>query len=209
MAKEWILNSATNRFQLNFKKNVGATSEAIRKCSPKSLLEWEEYYFKNIRSPEHIFELGKKLYVKISEVLISEIEEITLEDCVDYIRNLVINRTYDGYMTEIKTIYEQLQILIDKKIEAAPDEWDRKYNVDFFIKINDKYIGLQIKPISDVSHITEIFKERDLQIKAHSEFSEKYGGKVFYIYSLKKGDTKRIVNEEIVDSIREEIKRLS
>jgi MoxR-like ATPase len=23
MAKEWILNSATNRFQLNFKRNVG------------------------------------------------------------------------------------------------------------------------------------------------------------------------------------------
>ena len=35
MAKEWILNSATNRFQLNFERNVGATSESIRKCSPK------------------------------------------------------------------------------------------------------------------------------------------------------------------------------
>ncbi len=30
MAKEWILNSAMNRFQLNFKRNVGATSESIR-----------------------------------------------------------------------------------------------------------------------------------------------------------------------------------
>ena len=28
MPKEWILNSATNRFQLNFKRNVGAVSEA-------------------------------------------------------------------------------------------------------------------------------------------------------------------------------------
>lgn len=41
MPKEWILNSATNRFQLNFKRNVGATSEEIRKCSPKSLEEWK------------------------------------------------------------------------------------------------------------------------------------------------------------------------
>lgn len=48
MAKEWVLNSATNRFQLNFKRNVGATSEAIRKCAPKSLQEWKEYYFKNV-----------------------------------------------------------------------------------------------------------------------------------------------------------------
>ncbi|NTW84443.1 MAG: hypothetical protein HGB36_13990 [Chlorobiaceae bacterium] len=33
MAKEWILNSAMNRamnrFQLNFKRNVGPTSESI------------------------------------------------------------------------------------------------------------------------------------------------------------------------------------
>lgn len=27
MAKEWILNSAMNRFQLNFKRNVGTVSE--------------------------------------------------------------------------------------------------------------------------------------------------------------------------------------
>ena len=44
MAKEWILNSAMNRFQLNFKRNVGAVSEAIRKCSPKILDEWDRLY---------------------------------------------------------------------------------------------------------------------------------------------------------------------
>lgn len=71
MPKEWILNSATNRFQLNFKKNVGATSEAIRKCAPKSLDEWQDYYFENVRTEEHIVNLGKKLYVKISEVLVA------------------------------------------------------------------------------------------------------------------------------------------
>ena len=43
MPKEWILNSAMNRFQLNFKRNVGATSESIRKCSPKTL---EDFYIK-------------------------------------------------------------------------------------------------------------------------------------------------------------------
>jgi len=39
MAKEWILNSAMNRFQLNFKRNVGPTSESIRMCAPKTLNE--------------------------------------------------------------------------------------------------------------------------------------------------------------------------
>jgi len=46
MAKEWILNSAMNRFQLNFKRNVGPTSESIRQCAPKTIEEWRAYYLK-------------------------------------------------------------------------------------------------------------------------------------------------------------------
>jgi len=88
MAKEWILNSATNRFQLNFKRIVGATSEAIRKCAPKSLEEWRQYYFSNVKSLEHIIDLGEKLYLKISEVLVAEIESITEEDCINFIKEL-------------------------------------------------------------------------------------------------------------------------
>ena len=209
MAKEWVLNSATNRFQLNFKRNVGATSEAIRKCEPKSLEEWQTYYFENIRSEEHIIDLGKKLYIKISEVLVAEIDEITEQDCIDYIKNLVINRTYDGYVREIKTIYEQLQEILKIKIYPAPDEWDRLFNVDFYIKIKDKYVGLQIKPVSKVSSIPEIYKEKSIQQKSHIEFTKKYGGKVFYLYSCKKGDKKIIVNTEIIDEFKAEIEKLS
>ena len=69
MAKEWILNSAMNRFQLNFKRNVGAVSDEIRNCQPKALGEWKKYYFSNVRSREHIESLGRKLYIKITEVL--------------------------------------------------------------------------------------------------------------------------------------------
>lgn len=208
MAKEWILNSATNRFQLNFKRNVGATSEAIRKCAPKSLEEWQKYYFENVRSEEQIVDLGKKLYVKISEVLVAEIDEITEEDCINYIKQLVIDRTYDGYVREIKTIYEQLQEIVKEKIEPAPDEWDRLFNVDFFIKINERYIGLQIKPVSQVSSIPEIYKEKDIQHKSHEKFKEKYGGSVFYLFSCKAGDKIIIVNTEVIDEIKQEISRL-
>lgn len=209
MAKEWILNSATNRFQLNFKRNVGATSEAIRKCVPKSVEEWEEYYYANVKSKDHIVELGKKLYVKVSEVLVAEIESITEEDCIRFIEELVINRTFDGYMREINTIYGQLQDVLKIKIEPACDEWDRLYNVDFYISVNKKYIGLQIKPVSVSFSIAEIYKEREIQRETHIKFKEKYGGQVFYIYSCKKGDKKAIVNEEVIDEIMNEIKRLT
>ena len=205
MAKEWILNSAMNRFQLNFKRNVGAVSEEIRKCSPKSIKDWEEYYFQNVRSKEHIEELGKKLFIKITEVIAAEVEDITEEECVNYMFKLVIDRTFDGYMTEIKTIYGQLQQFINQKIEPAPDDWDRLFNVDFFIKIKDKYIGLQIKPVSKVSHIPEIYKEKNNQLSTHKKFTEKFGGKVFYIYSIKEGDKKKIYNQDIVQEIQNEI----
>ncbi len=209
MPKEWILNSATNRFQLNFKRNVGATSEAIRECQPKSLEEWRNYYFENVRAEAHINELGKKLYVKITEVLTAEIEEITEEDCINYIKALVIDRTYDGYVSEVDTIYGQLQELLEVKISPAPDKWDRLYNVDFFIKIGEKYIGLQIKPVSKAPSIPEIYKEYEIQRKTHEKFQKEYGGKVFYIYSHKSENKKIISNTEVVKEIKEEMKRLS
>ena len=208
MAKEWILNSATNRFQLNFKRNVGATSEAIRKCSPKSLEEWRAYYFENVRSEEHLVELGKRLYVKISEVLLAEINEVTEEDCINFIKELVIDRTYDGYVREIKTIYEQLQEILQVPIKPAPDEWDRRFNIDFYIEVCGKYIGLQIKPVSQVSSIPEIYKERNIQHSTHAKFTDMYGGKVFYLFSCKSGDKKTIVNAEVIGEIKQEIDRL-
>jgi hypothetical protein len=209
MAKEWILNSATNRFQFNFKRNVGATSEAIRACAPKNLKEWEKYYFDRVRPKKHIIELGKKLYIKITEVIPSEIEAITEKDCIDYITDLVIKKTFEGYDTERKTVYGQLQDILNVEIEPAPDEWDRKFNVDFFIKIKNKYIGLQIKPASGASHISQIFKERNLQEKTHRKFSEKHGGAVFYVISVKDGESKKIYNQEVIGEIKKEIKRLS
>lgn len=208
MAKEWVLNSATNRFQLNFKRNVGPTSESIRRCQPNSLSEWESFYYENVKPREHLIDLGRKLYVKITEVLVSEIDQITEQDCIDYIVNLVINRTYDGYVTEIKTVYGQLEQLLGIEIESAPDEWDRLYNVDFYSTINGKHIGYQIKPVADVSQIPQIFKERNLQKQTHTKFEREFGGKVFYVFSITENKQKRIQNPEVVTEIKAEIERL-
>lgn len=152
MAKEWILNMATNRWGLNKKNSVGPVSHWIRECNPKTIKDWEQFYYKKLTdilkskgislSPkEYIEGLGRKLYVKITEVIQAEIEEVTEEDCINYIYNLVINRTYDGYLTEIKTIYGKLQRELDVEIKPAPDEWDRLYNVDFYIQVGEKYNG--------------------------------------------------------------------
>ncbi len=209
MTKEWILNSVMNRFQLNFKRNVGPTSESIRQCAPRTMDEWREYYFLNVRSKDHLEELGRKLYIKITEVIQAEVEEITEQDCINYMIQLVIDRTFDGYMTEIKTIYGQLERDLQIRIEPAPDEWDRRFNVDFFIQVGNSYIGIQIKPINQGIQLSQIFKEKDLQLKTHQKFTSQYGGKVFYIFSSKVGDRKEIQNKEVINEIKQEIERLN
>lgn len=207
MPKEWILNQANMRWGLTKKDRVGPVSELIRKCSPRTKEDWEKYYFNNVRSREHLEELGRRLYVKISEVCIAEIESITEEDCIDYIFRLVIDRTFDGYQSEIQTIYKQLESLLGVKIEPAPDDWDRRYNVDFFIKVGEKFIGIQVKP-AGYPYLPQIINELHFQKETHDKFTARFGGKVFYVISVKEGNRKVIYNPQVVEEIREEIRRL-
>ncbi|MGD0596562.1 MAG: MjaI family restriction endonuclease [Sedimentisphaerales bacterium] len=210
MPKEWILNQANMRWGLTRKKQVGPVSELIRKCSPKSSDEWKEYYYNNVYPQAHLEQLGRKLYIKISEVCQAEIEAVSEEDCINFIVNLVIDRTFDGYQSEIQTIYGQLQGELNEfgvKVEPAPDEWDRGYNVDFFIKVKDKYIGLQIKP-AGYAYIPQIINELGFQKDTHQKFTGKFGGNVFYIISVAQDKKKVIYNPEVIGEIKKEIRRL-
>lgn len=105
--KEFILNYAMNRWQLNFKRNVGPTSDSIRICNPSSYEEWCDFYFSNVRSSEHLDNLGRMLYQRISYDLPSEdrfhpnlLASITECDCIDYIHTVVLDRTYNGFLKE-------------------------------------------------------------------------------------------------------------
>jgi hypothetical protein len=105
--KEFVLNYTMNRWQLNFKRNVGPTSASIRDCEPSTVGEWEDYYYTNIRSREHVNSLGNKLYQHITETLPGEkrfhpelLGIITRDDCLQYMHDIVITRTYNGYAKE-------------------------------------------------------------------------------------------------------------
>jgi len=149
--REALLNYAMNRWGLNKAASVDKVSELIRRATPSSIEDWERFYFENAHQQkrdgvritrEYLGDLGGKLYVKLSEVVQSELESITEAECIDYVFNLVINRTYNGYTNEIETVYGQLQGLLGVPIRPAPDEWDRLYNVDFFIRVGERFIGL-------------------------------------------------------------------
>lgn len=77
-----------------------------------------------------------------------------------------------------------------------------------WVKINDKFIGLQIKPVNQGIQLAQIFKEKGLQLKTHKKFEKDFGGKVFYIFSSKGNGKKVIMNTEVIDEIRTEINRL-
>jgi hypothetical protein len=217
MAKEWVLNIALNRWQFNRPHYVGKLSEAIRKRAPKTLEEWEQHYLNQTNlsgikqkfgetMKEHLQEVGRQLYAKISEQLRAEIDDITEEDCIRYVREVVINRTYEGYQTE-KRIVKQLESQLGVKLEPAPDEWDRIYQVDFYIPVGEKAIGIQIKPTT-YEQTPESHKWRERMQKSHERFKKDQGGQVFIVFSVKKGKAKKIANHEIVDEIKQEIERL-
>jgi len=126
--RETLLNYGMNRWGLNKAHSVGSTSELIRNSAPNKYEEWEQFYFSQARQKkkdgikitrEYISGLGQTLYIKLSEVVQNELESISEEECIDYAYNLVINRTYVGYRTEIETIYGQLEEAVERKIEPA------------------------------------------------------------------------------------------
>jgi hypothetical protein len=215
--RETLLNYGMNRWGLNKANSVGPTSELIRECAPVSFEGWEAFYFNTARQKkrngikitrEYIRDLGQILYVKISEVVRNELESIEEEECIDYAYNLVLNRTYEGYRSEIDTVYGQLESILGVKIHPAPDEWDRAYNVDFYIQVNDNYVGLQIKPVASGQALNQYQWIKMHEIN-HAKFKEKYGGKVFFVYSIKEGPKKKkIYNVEVIEEIKREMEKL-
>jgi hypothetical protein len=157
-----------------------------------------------IKNPNILAVLGGKLYSQIAgNPRFEKIERLTEQNCIDF-----INQTFYGCTTEITTIYGQLEKIFSVKLEPAPDEWARSFDLDFVIKINNRYIGIQIRYAGGVSHIPQIFQERAQQVETHKKFSLKIRGKVFYIISMKDGNKKVIQNREVIPEIEQEIRRL-
>ena len=213
--RETLLNYGMNRWGFNKATSVGPTSKLLRTCAPKSFEKWKVYHFDNavqkkrngIRiTREYITDLGRKLHIKLSEVVQSELESIEEQECIDYAPNLVLNRTYEGFRTEITTVYGQLESILEYKIQPAPDDWDRTYNVDFFIQVKDKYIGLQIKSVSGLA--LDHYQWEKMHEVSHQKFKDKYEGKVFFVYCRKKDKKPQIDNPDVIDDIKREIERL-
>jgi len=203
--KERVLNYACQTYQLSRPNKVGAVMALIRECQPQTIQEWEQWYFENAKTGgknsfkithESLTELGERLYDKITEVVIPEWEEafkqLTKQDCIDYIYNLTININ-DGLA----------KLFTDVVFEETDPELDHAGDIDYIAKVGDKAIGIQIKPITAKANFGS-YSLTERMKASFSDFTEKFGGKVFIVFSL----DKEIANKEVIDEIREEIERL-
>ncbi len=193
----------------------------IRECQPESLDEWQSYYFQNAYSKtkapvkvttEILQELGERLHAKLMEVVIPEwtqaFQNITLQDCIDYIFQVTIVRTYDGFLLEKSVVNDLLRKHFpDVEFEESEPELDHAGDIDYLGKVGKKAFGIQIKPITANANFGN-YKISDRMDASFQDFETKYGGKVFIIFSTRTGNRKNIVNKDILKEIENEISRL-
>lgn len=197
--------------------------ELIRECQPKTFEEWQDFYFekaytkskkKSIKVTKEILEeLGVRLYEKVTEVVIPDwteaFRQITLQDCLNYIYEVTIPRTYDGFITEKSVITEVLAKTFPEVVfEESDADLDHAGDVDYIGKIGGKAFGVQIKPVTANSNFGNYKPSERMQANFDS-FEEEYGGRVFIVFSAKGKNKKEIQNKEVLAEIQTEIKRLA
>ena len=219
--KEKVLNYTSNTYQLTRPNKVGAVMALIRECQPKALEEWEKYYFEKAYTAKKdkvkitkdtLEELGERLHAKITEVVIPEwtaaFQDLSLQDCKDYIYQVTIVRTYDGFLLEKSVINDGLsKIFPEVEFEESDSELDHAGDIDYIGKVNNSAFGIQIKPITANANFGN-YKVTERMSKSFEDFEDKYVGKVFVIFSVRTGDKKVIKNPEVIEEIKMEIDRL-
>jgi hypothetical protein len=216
--KEKVLNYACQTYQLSRPNKVGAVMALIRQCQPKTIEEWEAWYFKNAYTDgkntfkvtkESLEELGTRLHEKITEVVIPEWQEafrsLTLQDCIDYIHNLTINRTFDGYIREKSVVNDGLVKLYPSvRFEESPSELDHAGDIDYLGYIGERAFGIQIKPVTAKSNFGN-YSVSERMKAGFQDFEDEYGGKVFIVFSL----DGEIANKEVLKEIDSELERIT
>jgi hypothetical protein len=215
--KEKVLNYATQTYQLSRPNKVGAVMALIRECQPRTIEEWKNWYFDNAQTEksetkitkESLEKLGERLYEEITEVVIPEwqaaFSQLTLEDCIDYIFNLTINRTYDGFIREKSVVNDGLaKIFTNVVFEESDPELDHAGDIDYVAKVGDKALGIQIKPVTAKANFGN-YSATERMKASFADFEEKFGGKVFVVFSL----DGEIANKEVIEEIKTEIERLN
>lgn len=205
------LNNAINRFQLNRPKKVGSTDEALASAIPTSLECWQEYYFENVRKESHLEQIGDELYEKFRNIILPEIKSITPEDCRNYVKELVIVKSYEGHQARLGILQQILKEKTSKEFIFKPetkDDWRfRDFQIDFYhLDIGkDLLIGIKAYPESfeKSPNLLVLQYKKDVQ-ETHRYYAEKGAGRFCLIYYRKlSNDIYELTDPSILKEIEE------
>ena len=208
---------------------VGNLSNMIRnhrKQNPSAKYEdWVDYYYREGRDVKgnkttkdvlnkQAEELRKRVQKLFKRMDIDK--KIPIECIRDYVENMVLGSTWDGIVLGEENVKHWLKKELGLEFTDLPENVDTDLLVDLCIKVNGRYIGIQVKPDNFYFHSKE--QEEEYSQK-HTQFKEKFGGEVFYAYYYKNSGGKTMQphsskgnlmkkNKTTLDEIKEEINRL-
>ena len=152
---------------------------------------------------EHVLGYACQLYQLSHPNRIGAIMAL-IHDCISNIFNATINYTYDGYIREKSVVNDNLaQMFRDVTFEASDPTLDYASDIDYVVRVGKYQFGIQLKPITANTNFGGYSLSERMKA-SFDDFTEKYGGKVFIVYSQKEV----IANKEVVDEIAKEIERL-
>jgi len=90
------------------------------------------------------------------------------------------------------------------RFEESDPELDHAGDIDYLGWVGDKAFGIQIKPVTAKANFGN-YSATERMKASFDDFTKKFGGKVFVIFSI----DEKIKNKEVMEEIAAEIKRLT
>ena len=90
------------------------------------------------------------------------------------------------------------------RFEESDPELDHAGDIDYLGWVGDKAFGIQIKPVTAKANFGN-YSATERMKASFDDFTKKFGGKVFVIFSI----DEKIKNKEVIEEIAAEIKRLT
>ena len=180
---------------------INEQSKVMKKTRLKKLIS--ELSKKYGRTESELNEKAKKLLDWVPEEenrlksSLTNLGEITLEDCIKCMKQYVIDNTWEGIIKREETVVKKLIKKGFQNIRKTEGDVDIKLGVDreIFSEDGKKKIGIQIKPSNS---------RGSPLIDAHNQQAQsRYNGKVITIFSNTKGKIKD--EEKIIQEIRKEL----